>query len=189
MVFLVKESRRTKLTKSLLRDSLVELMQSESIHKISIKQICETADVNRTTFYAHYCDRYELLEDVERETAKGIRAAVDKVAGDNELEKQLERFFRYIVDNIERFRVLLRDCKDNTFALGLAHLSIRKFVSDDKFVKMKEDAKEFIYQYIITGSLNIIEKLIKNEIDKNPKEIARMFKTVVNGSIGAFSCA
>ncbi len=189
MVFFVKESRRTKLTRCLLRDSLVELMQSESIHKISIKQICETADVNRTTFYAHYCDRYELLEDVERETAKGIMAEVDKAGGDNELEKQLERFFRYIIDNIERFRVLLRDCKDNTFALGLADLSIKKFISDDKFAKIKDDAKDFIYQYIINGSLNIIEKLIKNEIDKNPKEIARMFKTVVSGSISAFSYA
>lgn len=186
-MFLVKESRRTVLTRRLLRDSLVELMQNESIHKISIKQICETANVNRTTFYAHYCDRYELLEDVERETAKCISAEFDKHSDENEPEKQLERFFKYIIDNIERFRVLLRDCKDNTFALGLAHLSIKRFIADEKFVKMKEDAREFIYQYIITGSLNIIEKLIKNEIDKNPGEIARMFKTVVNGSIGAFS--
>ena len=54
---------------------------------------------------------------------------------------------------------------------------------------MKEDVREFIYQYIITGSLNIIEKIIKNEIDKNPREIARMFKMVVNGSISAFSYA
>lgn len=185
----MKESRRTRLTRSILRDSLVELMQKESIHKISIKQICEAADVNRTTFYAHYCDRYELLEDVEREMAKGLKAEIDKVDGDNELERQLERFFKYIIDNIERFRVLLRDCRDNTFALGLADLSIKRFVSDEKFVKMKEDAKEFIYQYIITGSMNIIEKLIKNEIDKNPKEIARMFRTVVNGSINAFSYA
>jgi len=184
----MKESRRTKLTRSLLRDSLVELMQTESIHKISIKQICEVADVNRTTFYAHYCDRYELLEDVERETAKCISAELEH-SDDNEPEKQLERFFKYIIDNIERFRVLLRDCKDNTFALGLAHLSIKRFIADEKFVKMKEDAREFIYQYIITGSLNIIEKLIKNEIDKNPGEIARMFKTVVNGSISAFSYA
>ena len=84
---------------------------------------------------------------------------------------------------------MLRDCKDNTFALGLADLSIKKFISDDKFTKMKEDAKEFIYQYIINGSLNIIEKLIKNEIDKNPREIARMFKAVVSGSISAFSYA
>lgn len=183
----MKENRRIKLTKRLLMDSLVELMQTESIHKISIKQICEKADVNRTTFYAHYCDRYELLEDVEREMEKGIRAEIDKASDDNELEKQLERFFRYIIDNIERFRVLLRDCKDNTFALGLADLSIKKFLSDEKYIKIKEDAKEFIYQYIITGSMNIIEKLIKNEMDKNPREIARMFKTVVNGSISAFS--
>ena len=185
----MKESRRTRFTKSLLRDSLVELMQKESIHKISIKQICETADVNRTTFYAHYADRYELLADVERETSKGLKAELDKVVGDNELEKQLERFYNYIIENVERFRVLLRDCKDSGFAINLAQLSIKKFISDEKYLKMKTDAKEFIYQYIITGSLNIIEKLIKNELEKNPKEIARMFKTVVSGSINAFSYA
>lgn len=183
----MKEKRRTKLTKMLLRDSLMELMQTESIHKISIKQICEKADVNRTTFYAHYCDKYELLEDVERELAKDIRTELDKVSGDNELERQLERFFGYIIDNIERFRVLLRDCRDNTFVLALADLSIKKFLTDEKYIKIKEDAKEFIYQYIINGSMNIIEKLIENEVDKNPGELARMFKTAVNGSISAFS--
>lgn len=174
------------MTKRLLRESLIKLMQTESIHKISIKQICETADVNRTTFYAHYCDRYELLEDVERETEKSIKAELDKISGENELEKQLERFYKYIIENVEHFSALLRDCKDMKFLTGLATLSIKRFISDEKFIKMKSDVKEFTYQYIITGSINIIEKLIKNEMDKNPKEIARMFKTVVNGSINAF---
>lgn len=182
----MKESRRTSLTRRLLRESLIELMQEESIHRISIKQICEKADVNRTTFYTHYCDRYELLEDIERETEKNLKAELDKVAGENELERQLERFYKYIIENIERFQVLLRDGKDNKFAVGLAQLSVKTFVSDEKYTKMKTDVKEFIYQYIITGSINIIEKLIRNELDKKPGEIAIMFKAVVNGSINAF---
>ena len=46
-----KESRRVQMTKKLLRESVIELMDKKPLNKISIKDICDNADVNRTTFY------------------------------------------------------------------------------------------------------------------------------------------
>ena len=44
-----KESRRTHMTKMLLKTALIELMQEKPFRQITIKELCERADLNRTT--------------------------------------------------------------------------------------------------------------------------------------------
>ncbi len=184
----MKESRRVSLTKKMLRDSLCELLKKNNIQRISIKQICEAADVNRTTFYAHYCDRYELFRDVEADVASCVVAEIKKSGCDSQ-ERLLEQFFKYIMDNIEKLRIICKNASDNKFAVNLAELSVRLCINDEKFAKLKEETGDFIYRYIINGSLSIIEQLIGDEIRKTPGELADMFKKLVNGSVNAFCYA
>jgi AcrR family transcriptional regulator len=62
-----KENRRVKLTKTMLKDSLIELLQKQPINRITVKEICENADINRSTFYVYYTDQYGLLAEIEDE--------------------------------------------------------------------------------------------------------------------------
>ena len=59
----MKESRRIIMTKALLKESLLEILKSKPLPKITIKEICENADVNRSTFYLHYENICDLLEE------------------------------------------------------------------------------------------------------------------------------
>ena len=52
------ESRRTQMTRRLIRTALIELMGEKTFERITIKELCERADVNRTTFYLHYSDGF-----------------------------------------------------------------------------------------------------------------------------------
>ena len=58
----VKNNRRKIITKKILNDSLLELMQTKPISKITIKEICDLSDMSRSTFYLHYQDQSALLE-------------------------------------------------------------------------------------------------------------------------------
>ena len=48
----------------LLKNALIDIMKTKSIHLVSIKEICEEADVNRSTFYRHYNTQYDLYDDI-----------------------------------------------------------------------------------------------------------------------------
>ena len=61
------DGRRVKMTKLLLKQSLLELMKQKSIHDISIKEVCLGADINRSTFYRHYNTQYELYDEIVNE--------------------------------------------------------------------------------------------------------------------------
>lgn len=56
---------RTEKTRNYLAESLLTLMKDKPLSRITVKDLCQQAGVNRTTFYAHYKDVKELLEEVE----------------------------------------------------------------------------------------------------------------------------
>ena len=59
-----KVDLRIKKTKRILFDALIRLMAKKNFEKIKVSDICEEALINRSTFYAHYEDKYDLLVDL-----------------------------------------------------------------------------------------------------------------------------
>ena len=59
-----REDIRITKSKRDLCNALVELMKSTPFKKITVGDICSTAMINKMTFYKHYADKYELLNDV-----------------------------------------------------------------------------------------------------------------------------
>jgi AcrR family transcriptional regulator len=54
---------RIRRTRQLLHDALRKLLEEKEFDKISIQDITEAATLNRATFYAHYPDKFALLEE------------------------------------------------------------------------------------------------------------------------------
>ena len=61
------ENQRIRLSKTLLKNALVELLRVKRIDKISISELCEAAQINRTTFYKYYGSQYDLLSEMEQD--------------------------------------------------------------------------------------------------------------------------
>ena len=47
------DNRRVKITKKMIKDAMLELLENRPINKITVTDICKYADVNRSTFYAY----------------------------------------------------------------------------------------------------------------------------------------
>ena len=62
-----KLDRRTKRTKIALKNHFMELLKIKPIQKITVTELCDMVDINRSTFYKHYFDLYALLEDIEKD--------------------------------------------------------------------------------------------------------------------------
>jgi len=57
-----RDDRRVQRTRQLLQEALVELTIQQGFAAVTVRDICEVAQVNRATFYRHYLDKYDLLE-------------------------------------------------------------------------------------------------------------------------------
>ena len=59
-----KMDRRVRKTKAQLREGLARLMQKKSIKEISVKELVDEVDINRSTFYRYFSDKYTLRDEI-----------------------------------------------------------------------------------------------------------------------------
>ena len=59
-----KEDRRVKYTKQVIKDSFLKLLEKNSFPKITVTELCRLAEINRGTFYLHYYDMEDVLDDL-----------------------------------------------------------------------------------------------------------------------------
>ena len=73
-----KVDRRVRKTKAQLRAGLARLMQKKSIKEITVKELVDEVDINRSTFYLHYSDIYQMLESIENELMDEIAQVIEE---------------------------------------------------------------------------------------------------------------
>lgn len=54
----------SELTKRAIQESFKKLLSNQPLDKITVKNITDDCGVNRNTFYYHYSDIYQLLEEI-----------------------------------------------------------------------------------------------------------------------------
>lgn len=92
--------RRTLKTKKAIRQAFAELLQEKELHKITVQEIADKADISRFTFYKYYLDVYDLYEKIEREMLIQISIIILHLE-----DKSSEEFFNKMVEYIDENRV------------------------------------------------------------------------------------
>lgn len=64
--------RRVKKTKKAIQDALMTLMDKKNISDITIIELTKEADVNRKTFYNHYSDIYQVMDEIENNLVEDL---------------------------------------------------------------------------------------------------------------------
>ena len=98
-------------TAILMDEALISLLDKKSIEFITVKEICEKASVNRSTFYLHYTDIYQMLESIEGELMDEVSHLVDDYPLDPINNKESSYPF------IEQIFTILDNNKDICIAL------------------------------------------------------------------------
>ncbi len=168
--------RRTRYTRMVLQDSLIELMKEKPISKITIKELCERADINRSTFYAHYSDLYDLLHKVEGETFSWVKEAISNLMGEPDQQKTikiLEEIFQNLIKNSSHLQVLMSeqgdiDFQKRVFTLIYEQIGINSSNKDSKNIK----ANESYFIFTVNGSVGLIQHWLKSGLKKSAKEMA-----------------
>lgn len=166
-----KNNQRTRLSKILLKNALMDLLSEKgSVTKISVRELCERADLNRSTFYAHYSEPKELLEEVEAELLDATREHLQRIGAENDIgaHRYLLSFLIYIKENDKPFRTLLIDAGDPEFRSKFMQQSIIQFV-ENLNISFPKDQEQYIYSYILNGSTGVIIQWMRSDysIDEN----------------------
>ncbi|WP_300384648.1 TetR/AcrR family transcriptional regulator [Clostridium sp.] len=176
-----KGNRRVVYTKKIIIESLIELLQDNEIHEITVTDICKKADINRGTFYTHYKDAYDLLQSIEDELFDQILKYVMETPIENHLDTLLINVFELIFQNRSLCKILL--CKQGGSKILDRILYIAHKVDIDKLIgnpDIDEVYLDYLIKYSIGGILSIIQTWLENDLKESPADLVKFLNEVVN---------
>lgn len=184
-----KTDRRVKYTKMVLKQTLIRLLEEKPITKISIKEICEAADVNRSTFYTHYRDQYDLLKQLEQEVLSEIN---DYLAGYNfkayepESFQLMNRIFEYVVANAPLCRVLLGENGDLSLQREIMMIIQRQSMKElQGKMTLDPEMAEYLFLFAINGGIGMVQKWLQSGMKKNAREMAELMTKLMYQGISS----
>lgn len=171
------ENRKVKYTKMVIRESLFELLETNPINQITVKSLCETADINRGTFYSHYADIYDLIEQLEGELIDKMTSAIQfESIGKQDQLQMFTDLCSHIKSNIDDYKIILLNpessrCMDQILAETYKHhastlMSINPLLSQNMI--------DYSFAFLSSGGNKVILKWIENDFEESPEEMAKL---------------
>mgnify|MGYP000009493868 CR=1 FL=1 len=68
----IKNDRRIRRTRAAIQSAFLKLIFEKDLNRITIKELCERADINKSTFYLHYQDIYDLEARFREELSEKV---------------------------------------------------------------------------------------------------------------------
>ena len=151
---------RYTVTNEIIKNSLKRIMENKPINKIKIIDICKEANISRTTFYNHYVDIYDLIEDFEKDILKDLDIKKFQNIDNSEknLIKLLENVLDYVLAN-ETMYIRFFESNNMTFYNIVLDFCMEKIFGDFSTTKgfASESEARFYFRYHSFGFLSTLE--------------------------------
>ena len=166
-----KTDLRIVKTKKILFETLIKLMKQKNFEKIKISDICEESLINRSTFYAHYEDKYDLLMDLFEEQKLSLLKELEDnkhmVFSKAYLMKLLSILIDYINENKEIYSAILSNNQNGIlidFLIDAIEKDVEERLKDNNEFIDSNLPLDIIVKFYTGGLINIgISMLTKNE--------------------------
>lgn len=176
----MKSDGRVRYTKMVIKDGLLKLLKEKPIQRITVREICELAKINRATFYRHYQDAYDLLEQIENELFEEMSAMVS--TNSDEVSSLTRETFQIIEKNIELCKVLFSENGDKMFLRRMMDISREKGIAKwrKQYPNATKSQLEYLYTFISSGSTAVIEQWVRTGMKERPVELEDIAQKVAD---------
>lgn len=191
--------RRVRKTRRQLRQCLSVLLKEKKIQEITVREISDMADINRGTFYLHYKDVFDLLEQIEHELLEELEDVLNHYQADDLLSKPAGIFtevFSLVKENADMVAILIGDNGDLNFVNQLNLIVRDKCLNNWMELNCSREAVSFdaYFSFIVSGYIGIVQYWLKNGMRETPRELALMTAQIMQKGIhilepdGGFIC-
>ncbi len=171
-----KDNRRVRYTKRVLRESLIELLKTNPINRITVTDICTHADLNRGTFYNYYCDAYDLLAQIEESFYNNLEKQLNRFKTDGISGTLLTELLSTIEQNRDLCNVLFNINADKTFLNRLLDLMKEyafAYWEEHNVNNLNESQMELLYSFFSNGAVGVLCRWIAGDLEVSREYLAK----------------
>ena len=172
--------KRQTQTKESLKTALIQLLQTKDFEAITVSDISRTAGVNRGTFYLHYVDKFDMMNQLEEEILHHILTILNhhSITQKQEAYPAVVQIFEYLKEEFE-FIYAITTCR-----FTYTNQLVRKFLIElmEKIDSIKQNLKQELpipedyarEVFIYSNSAIIFHWILKGGVE-SPEEITKIF--------------
>ena len=182
----MKTDARVRYTKMRLREAFLALLREKSVGRITVKELCEMAEINRATFYTHYQDPFDLLDKLEEETLDELRATIGKnKADDDALPAALLRGMK---GENSTARLLGSENGDPNFGAKVSALFYETLLPrmEERLPELSEQKRRMLYRFLAGGCANLIADWVGGGMQTAPEVLAWQMRALSDTVVTAF---
>ena len=155
-----KTDLRIIKTKKVIYEALIDLMKEKTFEEIKVSDICNKALINRSTFYAHYEDKYELLVEFINDLKSNFTNELDKRKHITDTREYYMELIKLFIDHVEEYRDIYSSIMTNNrnsimmdILLSVINEDISKKIKNDK--RNSSIPKVIIAKFYLGGLLSL----------------------------------
>lgn len=172
-----KDDLRVIKTRKLIYQTLLDLMKEKTFEEIKVSDVCSKAMINRSTFYAHYEDKYELLIDFLSNLKEEFARELNESCKENlSIREYYIRLISLFLDHIDSKRDVYNSIMVNNRSSIMMDILL-SVVNDDILKRFKENdinlkvPTEVISKFYLGGVINIGMEWLSNSNKYTKEEI------------------
>lgn len=180
------EDRRVSRTKELIRQSLISLIAERGFDVISVKDITTRANINRGTFYLHYKDKFDLLNQTLQEVIRGLENITletaafsdDEIVNTTILSNITVRLFKFLDAKAPLIQALFTIKGTNSLENAIKELARQNIFKENTAAQIKNEnllaPKEYLISYISSAHIGVIQEWLAKKVRETPEEMAEI---------------
>ena len=156
---------RIEKTERGIKNAFIELRSRKPLEKITVKELCELACINKSTFYSHYKDFYDLSDSMEAEVVRSMTNSISHPEYIMEIPAEFTRelFLAYLSQNA--LTMILFSGSQRNHLVDRIETSIKEMVFKE-YPELRNDEKwNIILSYCIQGGYHTFQR--NREGDRN----------------------
>ena len=169
-----KNNQRYRQTEQRIMEVFSEMVSKKEIQEITVREICEAAQINRTTFYMHFQDVYDLMNQIEHQLMSISGQIFSEPTPDYNLHDRFVTFFGFIEQHKDFFRAYLSNRQEIHVLDGsLSNKALHRY--QDLTVRLGyENERELQYHnaFFKAGLTALVREWIQGGCVETTKELA-----------------
>jgi len=175
---------RVRYTQRVLKEALLSLLAEKPINKITVKEVCALAELNRATFYAHYSDCFALLESIENELVDAFARSL-RLVNALDVSALIEAIYDIIEQNRAACRALIFQSVHSSALQRMIELARPESIAywKTQLRRATDEELEMLYTHLSNGLMN----LVVTGYDRYSREtVVRFVNRIVQSTLASF---
>lgn len=174
---------RTRYTRQVITDAFLQLLRQKPVERITVKEVCALAQINRSTFYRQYKDCFDLMEQLEQRGLELLEELLQATQAQG-TAATMTSLLCALRDNDSLLGIMARQNQDERFLYAIVGRCFRYMNTrqENMAIAANETQQNMRNAFLAAGVGGIIQYWLRSGMQTEPGQVAAVIAALCEGA-------